>query len=87
MLLRYGIDPTSWLLVMTQIQIEHCKAVYNKDSLRMKREMLKHPESRPYIPVDKHGEPIWDEKINGQYTVLVVKINKGDGLTEYGEIR
>jgi len=52
----------------------------------MKRAMLKQPEARKYIPVDARGEPVWDEKKNGQFVVLVVRINKGDGLTEYGQV-
>jgi hypothetical protein len=53
----------------------------------MKRAMLKEPEASKSIPVDARGEPIWDEKKNGQWVVMVHKINKGDGLTEYGEVR
>jgi hypothetical protein len=81
------VDPTPWLPVLTKEQIEHGKAEFKAQSMELKRAMLKeYPEGRQYIPIDAYGEPVWDEKVHGQYAVLVVEINKGDGLTEYGPV-
>ncbi|KAK4945778.1 hypothetical protein LTR10_015126 [Elasticomyces elasticus] len=52
----------------------------------LKRELLRTPEGRTYVKTNTRGEPLWDESINGEFVVLVVKINKGDGLTEYGPV-
>lgn len=62
------------------------KAKFKERSLKVKKELLKNPEARPYIPTDEKGEPIWNEEKYGQFAVLVVKIDKQDGLTEFGEI-
>lgn len=84
---RYGIDPRPWLPVLTEAQIEQRKAEFKQQSMKLKLAMLKEsPEAREYIPVDRSGQPIWDEKKHGEYVVIVVKINKGDGLTEFGSI-
>lgn len=83
---RYGVDPVPHVPKLTNAQIARQKAEFKKNSMAMKRKMLEQPEGRKYIPADENGEPIWDEKKNGQFVVLVVKINKGDGLTEYGEV-
>jgi hypothetical protein len=56
--------------------------MHKRESMKLKREMLKHAEGRRIIPGDAQSEPVWDEAKNGQFVVLVVKINKGDGLTE-----
>jgi hypothetical protein len=81
------VDPTPWLPALTKEQIEKSKAEFKVQSMNLKRAMLKeHPEGRQYIPVDADGEPVWDEAVHGQYAMLVVKINKGDGLTEYGPV-
>lgn len=44
------------------------------------------PEARAYVPVDGNGEPAWDESINGEFALIVVKIDKGSGLTEFGRV-
>lgn len=81
------MDPTPWLPVLTKQQMKHRKAVFKAKSLELKRAMLKaDPEARNIIPVDARGEPVWDEKIHGEYAVLVVKISKADGVTEYGPV-
>lgn len=54
--------------------------------MKIKREMLKMPEARAYIPVDARGQPLWDEKKNGQFALVVVKIDKADGLKEFGPV-
>lgn len=84
---RYGVNPIPFLPpAPTQEQIEARKVAFKKESLKLKREMLKMPEARTYIPVDKHGEPVWDEKINGEFALIVAKIDKGNGLTEFGSV-
>lgn len=55
-------------------------------SMDLMREMRKNPRMRPFIPVDAHGEPIWDEAKNGEFCVIVVKIDKGRGLQEFGRV-
>ena len=64
----------------------HRKAVFKQKSLDMKRAMLKLPDGKKYIPVDDRGEPIWDEAKNGQFALIVVKIDKGEGLQEFGRV-
>lgn len=54
------------------------------ETMKMQRQMLKHSEGRKYIPVDARGEPIWNEAKNGEFCVLLVKIDKGRGLQEFG---
>lgn len=44
------------------------------------------PEARKYIPVDEKGEPIWREEVNGEFVVIVMKIDKGRGLNEFGRV-
>ncbi|KAF2832327.1 hypothetical protein CC86DRAFT_366155, partial [Ophiobolus disseminans] len=83
---EYGVDVLPHIPTLTKSQIAHQKAEFKRNSMAMKRQMLKQPEARRVIPVDAKGEPIWDEKQNGQYVVMVTKINKGDGLTEYGNV-
>ncbi|KAF2451690.1 hypothetical protein P171DRAFT_515658 [Karstenula rhodostoma CBS 690.94] len=84
---EYGVDPTPWLPVLNETQMKHRKAVFKAKSLDLKRAMLKaDPEARKIIPVDAEGEPVWDEKVHGEYAVLVVKISKADGVTEYGPV-
>ena len=58
----------------------HRKALFKQKSLQMKRAMLKHPEGKKYIPVDNRGEPIWNEAKNGQFALIVVRIDKSEGL-------
>lgn len=70
----------------TGAKAEAMKAEFKEQSLKLKREMLKMPEARNYIPVDSKGDIIWDEEKNGRFSVLVVKIDKGDGLREFGEV-
>lgn len=70
----------------TQEQIEARKAEFKERSLKIKRQMLRRPEGRATIPVDKDGEPVWDEKIHGEFAFIVVKIDKEKGLTEFGEV-
>jgi hypothetical protein len=47
---------------------------------------LKLPEARKYIPVDKAGEPIWKEEVNGEFALILVKIGKGRALKEFGGV-
>ncbi|KAF2111381.1 hypothetical protein BDV96DRAFT_690299 [Lophiotrema nucula] len=84
---EYGADPTNYIPSLTPAQEAKRKAEFKKNSMAMKRQMLKHPEGRKAIRVDTRGDPLWDEEINGQFVVIVTRINKGDGLTEYGDIR
>jgi hypothetical protein len=49
-------------------------------------ETLKLPEARKYIPVDRAGEPIWNEEVNGELALTIVKIDKGRGLKEFGGV-
>lgn len=43
-------------------------------------------EAAECIKVDALGEPIWDESINGEFVVIVVKVDNGDGLNEFGMV-
>ncbi|KAL5417182.1 hypothetical protein PMIN06_000922 [Paraphaeosphaeria minitans] len=84
---EYGVDPTPWLPVLSKAQLLQRKAVFKAKSLDLKRAMLESdPEARKVIPVDSKGEPVWDEEVHGEYAVLVVKISKADGVTEYGAV-
>lgn len=49
--------------------------------------MLKHPEARAVTPVDSRGELIWDDAKNGQFVLIVVKIDKDQGLLEFGRVQ
>jgi hypothetical protein len=83
---RYGVNPIPYLPPPpTKEQAEARKAAFKKESMKLKRELLKMPEARSYIPVDEKGEPIWNEEINGEFVVLV-KIDKGRGLKEFGRV-
>lgn len=78
---EYGIDPVPCLPPPLNKEEEaQQKAGFKNKSLETKREMLKHGEAGKYIPVNRKGEPIWDEKKNGQFDLIVVKIDKEDGL-------
>lgn len=53
----------------------------------VKTEMLKrNREAREHIQVDEKGEPVFDEKVPGEFTALVVKIREGGGLKEFGRV-
>ncbi|KAF2103749.1 hypothetical protein NA57DRAFT_50618 [Rhizodiscina lignyota] len=67
-------------------QAEAMKAKFKEASLQVKRQLMKNPEARRYIPTNANGDIVWDEEKNGQFAVLVVKIDKGDGLREFGEV-
>jgi len=55
-------------------------------SMKMMRKMLNFPGGRNYIPVDARGQNVWDEVKNGEFVVLVVKIDKGRGLQAFGRV-
>lgn len=67
-------------------EIEVRKASFKRDGMKLQRQMLKVPEAREFIPVDSQGEPVWDDAINGQFTLIVVKIDKDRGLQEFGRV-
>ena len=71
---------------MTGPEAAHKKALHKQKSLQMKRAMLKTAEGRRIIPVDDRGEPIWDEAKNGQFALIVVRIDKNEGLQEFGRV-
>lgn len=83
---RYGVNPIPYLPNLSPEQVEMRKAEYKRGAIQLKRELLKTPEGRQHVRVDRRGEPVWDEAVNGEFVVLVVKTNKGDGLTEFGRI-
>ncbi|KIV83578.1 hypothetical protein PV11_05594 [Exophiala sideris] len=83
---EYGVNPSPYLKEKSPAEIEAQKAQCKEASLKLKRELLRTPEGRTYVKTNARGEPLWDESINGEFVVLVVKINKGDGLTEYGPV-
>ncbi len=83
---EYGINPLPYFKEPTIAEAEKRRAVYKEGMMKIKRKMMKTPEGRGYIPVDGRGNPVWDEAVNGEFTMLVVKINKGNGLTEYRRI-
>jgi hypothetical protein len=85
--LRHGANPITFLPNFTQAQLERNKAEFKRNSTKIKRAILKLPEGRKYIPVDAQGVPVWDEAKNGQFVVIVVKIHKGDGLTEVEDFK
>ena len=58
------------------------RATFKKHMLEVYRVLLKQPEGKQAIKVDSQGEPLWDDAIHGQYTVLVARLEKGDGLKE-----
>ena len=70
----------------SQAQIYARKAKFMEESLKLKREMLKMPGGRQYIPVDQNSEPVWDEEKNGEFALVVVKIDKERGLQEFGPV-
>ncbi|KAI1608819.1 hypothetical protein EDD36DRAFT_94440 [Exophiala viscosa] len=80
---EYGVSPLPYLKEQSLAEIEARKAKFKEAALKLKRELLRTPEGRTYIKTNARGEPLWDESIHGEFVVLVVKINKGDGLTEY----
>ncbi|KAI9708402.1 MAG: hypothetical protein M1828_003000 [Chrysothrix sp. TS-e1954] len=87
---EYGV-PLRYLPVPTIEEIgpeaEKRKAAFKAESLKVKRQMLREsPESRKFIPTDGKGEPLWSENVNGQFALLVVKIDKGEGLKEFGNV-
>ncbi|CAJ2504290.1 Uu.00g116840.m01.CDS01 [Anthostomella pinea] len=68
-------------------EAEAVKAAYKTKSLKMTRTMRQQiAEARALIPVDGNGDVVWDEAKNDQYAMLVVRIDKGDGLREFGEV-
>ncbi|KAI4869399.1 hypothetical protein F4820DRAFT_407288 [Hypoxylon rubiginosum] len=71
---------------LTGPEAEAAKARFKETSLELKRKMRKTEEGRRLIPVDRHGNIIWDEEKNGQFVVIVVKIDKGDGYQEFGTV-
>lgn len=83
---EYGVNPIPYLTPPTAEEVEQRKISFKRESLKMKREMLKNPEARKYIPVDENGEPIWDEKKHGEFALIVVKIDKDEGLEEFGGV-
>ncbi|KAK3326921.1 hypothetical protein B0T19DRAFT_440946 [Cercophora scortea] len=85
---EYGLNPMPYLMQIpapTPEQVAERKAKFKKQSLAMMRIMLvASEEARNHIPVDDNDDPIWDEERNGEFCLMVVKIDKGDGLTEHG---
>ncbi|KXG46317.1 uncharacterized protein PGRI_051730 [Penicillium griseofulvum] len=82
---EYGVNPVPFLPpAPTLAEIMDRKIKFKIASMEKLRQMLKHPEIRKLIPVDARGEPIWDEAKHGEFCVLVVKIDKGRGLEEFG---
>ena len=61
------------------------KKVFEVNSLRIKKARLKTPAAK-YVPVNEKGVPLWDETQDGEFAVTVVKIDKEDGLREFGEV-
>lgn len=65
--LEYGV---AWKLMptakpeWTNQRAKDMKAKHQEISLKVKREMLKLPEARAYIPTDEQGEIIRDEEKN-----------------------
>ena len=84
---EYGVNPIPFLPPPpTQAEADARKASFKEKSLGVKRELLKNSEARPYIPVDARGEPVWDEEKNGEFVVIVVRTDKGRGLSEFGTV-
>ncbi|KXT00968.1 hypothetical protein AC578_8207 [Pseudocercospora eumusae] len=86
--MEYGVP---WTLMpkakpeWTGPQAEALKAKFKEQGLKFKKTLLEHPDAKKYIPTDENGEIIWDEAKNGQFAVMVHKIDKQDGLMEFGE--
>ncbi|KAF2491925.1 hypothetical protein BU16DRAFT_564406 [Lophium mytilinum] len=84
---EYGVNPIPFLKKATPEQVEARKATFKIKSMKMLREMWNGvPEAREVIPVDSFGEPIWDESKNGEFVLIVVKIDKESGLKEFGSV-
>ena len=83
---EYGVNPLPYVKEPTAELVERRGAIYKEGMMKIKQLMLEKAEVRQYIKVDGRGIPIWDEAVNGEFTMLVVKINKGDGLMEYGTV-
>jgi hypothetical protein len=83
---EYGVNPLRYWKDPSPAEVEARKAAHKKGALEVKRELLKTTEGRTNIKTNARGEPLWDDDVHGEFVVLVVKINKGDGLTEYGRI-
>lgn len=85
--MRYGVNPVPYLPPPPKpAEVTARRAAYKGLMMELKREMLKPPEGRKYIPVDAHGEPVRDEAKDGEFVVLVVKIYKRRGLEEFGRV-
>ncbi|KAK4539929.1 hypothetical protein LTR36_009971 [Oleoguttula mirabilis] len=84
----YGVNPIPYLPPPpAPAELEARKAEFRASSMAMKREMLvKLSDARAYIPVDARGELVWSEAEHGEFAVLVVKIDKGRGLQEFGSV-
>ncbi|KAF7196030.1 hypothetical protein HII31_02656 [Pseudocercospora fuligena] len=87
--MEYGVP---WTLMRkakpdwTGPEAEALKAEFKEQGLKFKQTLLEHPDAKKYIPTDDNGEIIWNEEKNGQFAVMVHKIDKQDGLTEFGEV-
>ncbi|KPI35966.1 uncharacterized protein AB675_10467 [Cyphellophora attinorum] len=84
---EYGVNPLPYEVVESEETRKERQEVYAKNLGEGKKKiLLRAPEARKYIQLDAKGEPVFDEKVHGEFTVLVVKIKKGDGLTEFGRV-
>jgi hypothetical protein len=84
---EYGVNPLPYEVVETEEERMRRQAVYRQGLGEVKKILRgKVQEARGLIPVDEKGEPVFDEKVNGEFAVLVVKIDKGDGLREFGRV-
>lgn len=54
--MRYGVNPVPYLPPPPKpAEVRARRAAYKELVMELKREMLKTPEGRKYIPVDAHG--------------------------------
>lgn len=62
-------------------ELERRKATYKREMMAMMRLMRK--EGAP-IPMDlKTGDVAWDDEKNGEFVVLVTRVDKETGLKEF----
>ncbi|KAJ5154805.1 uncharacterized protein N7500_010244 [Penicillium coprophilum] len=82
---EYGVNTVPFLPSLpTPAEVEERKTKFKIESMEKLRHMLKNLGIRTLISVDAHGEPIWDEAKHGEFCVLVMMVDKGRGLEDFG---
>ena len=83
---EYEVNPLSYVKEPTPKEAERRRAACKVGSLKLKQEILKTGDGSRYVKVEARGNPVWDEASHEEFTLLVVKINRGNGMTAYGNV-